>query len=62
MPEKDMLTSSSLARIALLVFLGVSASGCEVIGGIFKAGVWVGAIAVVFVVVLLVVIGRKFTR
>jgi hypothetical protein len=60
MPEKDMLTSSSLSRIALLVFLGVSASGCEAIGGIFKAGVWVGALGVVLVVVLLVVIVGKF--
>jgi len=47
-----MVHTSSLARIALLVFLGVSLAGCEVIGGIFKAGVWVGALAVILVVVL----------
>ena len=47
-----MLNSGSLARIALLVVLGVSLAGCEVIGGIFKAGVWVGALAVIVVVVL----------
>ena len=47
-----MLQTSSLTRIALLVFLGVSLAGCEVIGGIFKAGVWVGALAVIVVVVL----------
>ena len=40
-----MLSSGSLARIALLVFLGVTLAGCEVVGGIFKAGIWVGAIA-----------------
>ena len=57
-----MLTSSSLARIALLVFLGVSLAGCEVVGGIFKAGIWVGAIGVVLIVVLLVVIVGKFKR
>jgi hypothetical protein len=50
-----MLHTSSIARIALLVFLGISAAGCEVIGGIFKAGVWVGAIGVILIVVLLVV-------
>jgi hypothetical protein len=55
MQEKDMLNSSSLARISLLVFLGVSAAGCELIGGIFKAGVWVGALGVILVVVLIVV-------
>jgi positive regulator of sigma E activity len=62
MPEKDMLTSSSLARIALLVFLGVSASGCEVVGGIFKAGMWVGALGVILIVVVLVVMGKKLKR
>jgi hypothetical protein len=50
-----MLHTSSLARIALLVFLGITAAGCEVIGGIFKAGIWVGAIGVILIVVLLVV-------
>ncbi len=50
-----MLPSTTVARIALLVFLGLSAAGCEVIGGIFKAGVWAGALGVVLVVVLIVV-------
>lgn len=50
-----MLRSSTLSRIALLVFLGVSAAGCELVGGIFKAGMWVGALGVILVVVLLVV-------
>jgi hypothetical protein len=54
-----MLQTSALARIALLVFLGVSASGCELIGGIFKAGMWVGALGVVAVVVLIVVVIGK---
>ena len=49
-----MLSTSSLTRIALLVFLGVSLAGCEVIGGIFKAGAWVGAVGVIFVVLLIV--------
>ena len=49
-----MLQTRSLARIALLVFMGVTLAGCEVIGGIFKAGVWVGALGVILVVVLLV--------
>jgi hypothetical protein len=53
--RKLMLPTTTLARIALLGFLGLSAAGCEVIGGIFKAGVWVGALGVILVVVLLVV-------
>jgi len=49
-----MVNSSSLTRIALLIFMGVPLAGCEVIGGIFKAGVGVGALAVIVVVVLVV--------
>jgi hypothetical protein len=42
----------SVMRILLIVLLAVSAAGCELIGGIFKAGVWVGVIGVVLVAVL----------
>jgi hypothetical protein len=49
-----MIRTSTLSRIALLVFLGVSAAGCEAIAGIFKAGMWVGALGVVAVIVLLI--------
>ena len=57
-----MLRSSTLSRIALLVILGVSAAGCEVVGGIFKAGMWVGALGVIAVVVLLIVVVGKMRR
>jgi hypothetical protein len=59
MQETFMVNSSSLARIALLVSMGVSLAGCEVVGGIFKAGAWVGAIGVVIVVVLLIFVVGK---
>ena len=49
----------NLMRVMLIVLLAMSASGCELIGGIFKAGVWVGAIAVILIVVLLVVVVAK---
>jgi hypothetical protein len=49
-----MARSSTLAQIALLALLGISAAGCEVVGGIFKAGVGVGAFAVIVVVLLIV--------
>ena len=57
-----MLVSGNLMRILLIVLLAVSAAGCELIGGIFKAGVWVGALGVVLIVVLLVVVVGKFRR
>ena len=54
-----MLQTSTLSRIALLVFLGISTAGCELIGGIFKAGIWVGALGVILIAVLLVVAVAK---
>jgi hypothetical protein len=35
--------------ILLLVMLTFFTPGCAVVGGIFKAGVWVGVLAVVFI-------------
>jgi len=54
--------ASTLTRILFIVLLAVSAAGCELIGGIFKAGMWVGAIVVILIAVLLVVVVGKFRR
>ena len=54
--------ASVFTRILFIVLLAVSTAGCELIGGIFKAGIWVGAIGVVLIVVLLVVVVGKFRR
>ncbi len=48
-----------LSRLFLIALLAMTLSGCEVIGGIFKAGVWVGIIMAVFVVALLMWIFSK---
>lgn len=50
-----VMRATTLMRIMLIVLAAMSAAGCELIGGIFKAGVWVGAIGVILLVVLLVV-------
>ncbi|MBV9988272.1 MAG: phosphatidate cytidylyltransferase [Chitinophagaceae bacterium] len=48
-----------LQLFTLLSVLAVMFSGCELIGGIFKAGVWSGIIIVVLVIVLIIwLIGR----
>ncbi|HET6255730.1 MAG TPA: phosphatidate cytidylyltransferase [Puia sp.] len=39
--------------------LSLLLQGCAVVGGIFKAGVWVGILAVVFIVVVILVIVSK---
>jgi hypothetical protein len=43
------LRRSQLSLVGLLPVLALSISGCAAIEGIFKAGVWVGVIAVVIV-------------
>ena len=45
--------------LALLVAASMTLAGCEVIGGIFKAGVWVGVLAVVVVVAIVGFIAAK---
>ncbi|MNK24438.1 hypothetical protein D3C87_427430 [compost metagenome] len=45
--------------IALIAFLCTTLSSCELVEGIFKAGVWSGIIIVVVVVALLIWILSK---
>jgi hypothetical protein len=48
---------------ALLAVLLLPLTGCEVIGDIFKAGAWTGAIGVILVIVLLIwLVSRLFRR
>jgi hypothetical protein len=56
------MTSSAAARLFMILLLAVAASGCDIIGGIFKAGVWVGGIVVVLVVVLVLWIVGKVRK
>ncbi|MEP6592800.1 MAG: phosphatidate cytidylyltransferase [Acidobacteriota bacterium] len=57
-----MSVSGSTPSPALMLLLLVSAvllSGCALVGGIFKAGLWVGVIAVVIVVaVVMLIVGK----
>jgi hypothetical protein len=54
-----VIPAGNLMRVMLIVVLAMSVAACEVIGGIFKAGVWVGAIVVVLAVVLVVFVVAK---
>jgi len=44
---------SMAVRVMLVLLLAVLIAGCSAIAGIFKAGFWVGVIAVIVVVGLL---------
>ena len=48
--------------LLLLLLALVSLSACEVIGGIFKAGVWVGIVLVVLVLAGVFWIAGKLRR
>ncbi|HEY1693950.1 MAG TPA: hypothetical protein VGG39_17405 [Polyangiaceae bacterium] len=58
----------SLARVrtpltlAILATLPFALGGCRVIGGIFKAGVGVGVVAVFFVIAIVVGIAALFGK
>lgn len=56
------MTGSVASRLMLLLLVvaSVLASGCAVVGGIFKAGVWVGVIMVVLVLaIVMFVVGKS---
>ena len=50
---------SYLPRLLLIVLLAVSVAGCEIAGGIFKAGFWVGIIIAAVVVIGIVALLRR---
>jgi hypothetical protein len=44
------MTRTVLLRLYLLVLLAIATSGCQIAAGIFRAGVWVGVLAVIVLV------------
>jgi len=48
-----------LLRLSFILLLATQVAGCELVGGIFKAGMWVGIILVVLVIgVIAWIVGR----
>ena len=58
------MTSRAKPQLLLLlvVLLAFSSAGCEVVEGIFKAGMWVGIILVVLVLGLVMFVVGKLRR
>ncbi len=50
---------SRYGLVLLLVLVSLTSPGCEVIGGIFKAGVWVGVLMVVVLIALVGFVAAK---
>ena len=48
-------------QLLLLALVMVFLPGCEVVGGIFKAGAWVGALAVILVIAIVGILAAKIS-
>jgi hypothetical protein len=46
-------------HVLLLVLVALALPGCAVVGGIFKAGAWVGALAVILVIAIVGILAVK---
>lgn len=49
-----------LSQLLIFALLATTLTGCELVGDIFEAGIWVGVIVVVLVIVFIFWIIRKF--
>lgn len=55
-----MISTTRLLN-AILIFALLCLQSCAVVGGIFKAGVWVGIVAVIVVVLIIIFIISKIS-
>jgi hypothetical protein len=46
-------------QLVLIVIATMSVAGCELAAGIFKAGAWVGALAVVVLIAIVGIVAAK---
>jgi hypothetical protein len=65
--QKNKLKSINMKRnngiiLSALLFLMISLTSCEVVGGIFKAGMWTAVIIIVLVVALIFWLISKFRK
>ncbi len=56
------MKNNQLLSILSFLLLALMFTGCEVIGGIFEAGVWVGVLLVILVIVIIFWVVSKLFR
>jgi hypothetical protein len=56
------MNRNKLIKLLPFFLLVLLLSSCSVIGGIFKAGVWVGVIGIVIVLIIIIWLVSKATR
>lgn len=57
-----MKNTSFLLNILIIFFAAITLTSCDVIGGIFEAGIWTGLIGLVLVIVLVFWLFSRFRR
>ncbi|MEX0649135.1 MAG: hypothetical protein WEA56_13690 [Balneolaceae bacterium] len=51
-----------LFHLILFILIVLTFQGCEIIADIFRAGVWVGVIAIILVIALVIYLIRKMNQ
>ena len=57
--KKIVMKKISVFSLAAMLMMVLSLSSCELVGDIFKAGMWVGIIVVVAIIALIIFLIRK---
>lgn len=60
--KHNKMNTKKLLAILSMTLISITASGCEVIGNIFQAGMWVGIIVVIAVIAVIAFIVRLFSK
>ena len=60
--NNNKMNTKKLLAILSITLISITATGCEVIGNIFQAGIWVGIIVVIAVVAVIAFIVRLFAK
>lgn len=61
--KQNQVTMNRYIPLIAIMLLSTTLSSCELVEGIFKAGVWTGIIAIVVVLVLIIwLISKVFGR
>lgn len=55
-----MMKSLNPSQIIVFLLMTLALTGCDVVVGIFEAGVWVGIIIVLLIIFLVIWLIRKF--
>lgn len=56
------MKSLGLSQVFMFLVMLITFTGCDVVVGIFEAGMWVGIILVILIVFLVIWLIRKFMR